>query len=55
MKRTFQELADCLYVEMDFPQGAFLMTGTCIVPPDDFTLQAHDVVRIDVMGRSVCR
>lgn len=48
MKRTFQELAECLYVEMDFPQGAFLMTGTCIVPPDDFTLQADDVVRIDV-------
>lgn len=48
MKRTFQELAGCLYSEMDFPQGAFLMTGTCIVPSDDFTLQADDVVRIDV-------
>lgn len=48
MKRTFEELAHYLYVEMDFPQGTFLMTGTSIVPPDDFTLQANDVVRIDV-------
>lgn len=48
MKRTFQELAEYLYREMEFPQGAFLMTGTCLVPPDDFTLQANDVVRIDV-------
>ena len=48
MKRTFQELGDCLYTEMAFPQGSFLMTGTCIVPPDEFTLQADDVVRIDV-------
>lgn len=48
MKRTFRELASCLYAEMNFPQGTFLMTGTCIVPPEEFTLQADDVVRIDV-------
>ena len=33
-----------------FPDGAFLLTGTGIVPPDSFTLQAGDVVRIEVPG-----
>lgn len=48
MKRGLQELADYLYAELDFPQGAFLMTGTGIVPPDEFTLQPGDQVRITV-------
>lgn len=48
MKRRFQELADYLFMEIDFPQGALLMTGTGIVPPDDFTLTSGDVVRITV-------
>ena len=48
MKRQLQELADYLFLELDFPQGAFLMTGTGIVPPDDFTLQPSDVVKISV-------
>jgi 2-dehydro-3-deoxy-D-arabinonate dehydratase len=48
MKRGLQELADYLFVELDFPQGAFLMTGTGIVPPDEFTLQPGDQVRISV-------
>jgi 2-dehydro-3-deoxy-D-arabinonate dehydratase len=46
MKRSLEELVDYLYKELDFPEGAFLMTGTGIVPPDTFTLQADDVVRI---------
>ena len=33
MKRTLPELAEYLYQEMDFPTGAYLMTGTCLVPP----------------------
>jgi 2-dehydro-3-deoxy-D-arabinonate dehydratase len=48
MKRTFEELVDYLFKELPFPNGAFLMTGTGIVPPDDFTLRAGDVVRIGV-------
>lgn len=48
MKRTLPELAEYLYMELDFPQGCFLMTGTGIVPPDEFTLQPGDVVRITV-------
>ncbi len=46
MKRRFEELVDYLFKEEDFPEGVFLMTGTGTVPPDTFTLQAGDVVRI---------
>lgn len=49
MKRRFQELADYLFLEIDFPQGVFLMTGsTGIGPPDDFTLKVGDVAKITV-------
>jgi len=48
MKRNFQELAEFLYREMSFPQGAFLMTGTGIVPTQDFTLLPGDLVRVTV-------
>ncbi|HTD41154.1 MAG TPA: fumarylacetoacetate hydrolase family protein, partial [Mucilaginibacter sp.] len=48
MKRTFPELAGYLYRECDFPDGSFLMTGTCLVPPNDFTLQENDVVSISI-------
>ena len=47
MKRTLPELVEFLTRELDFPQGVFLMTGTCLVP-DDFTLQAEDLVIIQV-------
>ena len=48
MKRTFQDLADYLFRELEFPHGVFLMTGTCLVPGNDFTLQPEDVVLIHV-------
>ena len=48
MKRTFPELAGYLYRECDFPDGSFLMTGTCLVPPNDFTLHENDVVSISI-------
>lgn len=48
MKRAFQELADCLYAELAFPNGAFLMTGTGIVPPETFTLQPGDLTTVEV-------
>jgi 2-dehydro-3-deoxy-D-arabinonate dehydratase len=50
MKRTFQELIDWLGKETGFPHGAILLTGTGVVPPDDFTLAAGDVVHIDIAG-----
>ena len=43
-----EELAEYLGKELAFPVGAFLMTGTGIVPEDDFTLKVGDVVGISV-------
>lgn len=48
MKRKPQELIDYLRRELDFPHGVHLMTGTGIVPPDDFSLLPGDVVRVTV-------
>ena len=48
MKRGLEELVAYLGRELDFPHGVFLMTGTGIVPPDDFTLRVGDVVRITI-------
>lgn len=48
MKRSLEELAECLTREMDFPHGVFLLTGTGIVPPEDFSMLAGDVVRIEI-------
>ncbi len=48
IKRKFTELAEFLFRDNTFPQGAFLMTGTGIVPPETFSLQKDDVVRIEV-------
>ena len=48
MKRSFEDLAAYLYRELDFPRGAFLMTGTGIVPHESFSLTAGDSVRVEV-------
>jgi 2-dehydro-3-deoxy-D-arabinonate dehydratase len=50
MKRTFAELIEWLGRETSFPDGAMLLTGTGIVPADDFTLALGDVVHIDIAG-----
>ena len=50
MKRSLEELVSWLYRETSFPKGAVLLTGTGVVPPDDFTLAVGDVVTIDVTG-----
>jgi 2-dehydro-3-deoxy-D-arabinonate dehydratase len=50
MKRTFEDLVDWLGRDNSFPDGVVLLTGTGIVPPDDFTLSAGDTVHIDVTG-----
>ncbi len=50
MKRKLSELASWLTRELSFPDGVMLMTGTCIVPPDDFTLQSGDQVSIHIEG-----
>jgi 2-dehydro-3-deoxy-D-arabinonate dehydratase len=50
MKRQFEELATYLFRDNEFPNGAFLLTGTGIVPPNDFTLQPGDEIRIEIEG-----
>lgn len=48
MKRKFAELAEYLYRENIFEHGCFLMTGTGIIPPNEFTLHSGDVVEIGI-------
>jgi 2-dehydro-3-deoxy-D-arabinonate dehydratase len=48
INRDLTELAAFLGRYNDFPYGAVLMTGTGIVPPDDYTLQEGDEVLIQV-------
>ncbi|MDB4813740.1 fumarylacetoacetate hydrolase family protein, partial [bacterium] len=53
LKRTLEELVEALYRELDFPNGAMLMTGTGVVPGTDFTLTSGDVVKIEIQGLGV--
>ena len=48
MKRAHTELVEFLFREYSFPHGCCLMTGTCIVPGNDFTLQSNDQVSITI-------
>jgi len=48
MKREPKELVEYLYRASSFPEGCFLLTGTGIVPPDSFTLQPGDEIRITI-------
>ena len=50
LKRSFDELAGYLCRSQTFAHGAILLTGTGVVPPDDFTLAAGDLIRIDISG-----
>lgn len=53
IKRPLEELAAYLYRECQFMYGSYLMTGTCLVPPANFTLVPGDEVyiTIDSIGR----
>lgn len=48
--RGWDELIGWLIRENDIPDGAFLLTGTGVVPPDDFTLEEGDSVSIEITG-----
>jgi 2-dehydro-3-deoxy-D-arabinonate dehydratase len=48
LKRKPTELVEFLYRESSFPDGSFLMTGTGIVPPNEFTLLSGDVIAITI-------
>ena len=53
LKREPRELVKFLFRDNSFPQGAFLMTGTGIVPEDDFSLASGDTIRIRIDGVGV--
>lgn len=48
LKRTPEEVVGYLFRDNSFPSGCYLLTGTGIVPPDAFTLQADDRIRITI-------
>ncbi len=48
IKRNFSDLVSYLYQECSFPQGSLLMTGTGIVPTNEFTLRHGDEIRISI-------
>lgn len=55
MRRSFDELVDWLLRENPVPPGSVLLTGTGIVPPSEFTLEAGHVVEIHVPGIGTLR
>lgn len=50
LKRDPKELAEFLFRDSSYPQGVFLLTGTGVVPDDNFTLASGDVIRISITG-----
>ena len=50
IKRSFESLAEFLFRSQTFRHGAVLLTGTGVVPANEFTLAAGDVVRINISG-----
>jgi 2-dehydro-3-deoxy-D-arabinonate dehydratase len=50
MARTFDDLIGWVARDNQYPDGLFLMTGTGIVPPDNFSLVAGDIVEITIDG-----
>ena len=55
MKRSFAELIGWLGRDNSFVEGVILLTGTGIVPPDDFSLLPGDAVRITIDGIGTLR
>jgi 2-dehydro-3-deoxy-D-arabinonate dehydratase len=48
MRRTFEDLVAWLLRDNPVPPGSVLLTGTGLVPPDDFTLAPGSRVEIEV-------
>jgi 2-dehydro-3-deoxy-D-arabinonate dehydratase len=55
IKRSFTELVEFLFRSQRFQKGAVLLTGTGVVPPDDFTLAEGDLVEIEISGIGTLR
>jgi 2-dehydro-3-deoxy-D-arabinonate dehydratase len=50
IKRDLKTLVEYLYRETSFPDGCVLLTGTGVIPPDEFTLQVGDETSISIDG-----
>jgi 2-dehydro-3-deoxy-D-arabinonate dehydratase len=50
IKRPLEELVGYLFRNQVFPEGVILLTGTGIVPPNEFSLERGDVIRIEIDG-----
>ena len=50
IKRTFTELVEYLFRSQAFHQGVVLLTGTGVVPDDNFSLQPRDKITINITG-----
>ncbi len=55
IKRGFEELSEFLFRSQRFPHGAVLLTGTGVIPPDDFTLRPEDMIEIAISGIGLLR
>jgi 2-dehydro-3-deoxy-D-arabinonate dehydratase len=50
MRRSYEELVECLFTDLSHPYGVVLLTGTGIVPPDQITLEDGDNVQVSIEG-----
>ena len=50
MEGDIRELVDYLFRSQNVPNGAVLLTGAGVVPPEEFTLAARHSVRITISG-----
>ena len=55
IRRSFRSLVEYLFRSQRFPNGAVLLTGTGIVPPDTFSLQEHDDIEIEIPPIGILR
>jgi 2-dehydro-3-deoxy-D-arabinonate dehydratase len=55
MRRSFEELVEWLLRDNPVPAGSVLLTGTGLVPPDEFTLEPGQVVEITIPGIGTLR
>jgi len=50
MRRSYADLVEWLLIDNPVPPGSVMLTGTGLVPPDNFTLLPGHVVEIHVPG-----
>ncbi|MFB5662312.1 fumarylacetoacetate hydrolase family protein [Alteribacillus sp. HJP-4] len=55
LKRKLEELVEYLVKDNDVFDGMILLTGTCVVPPNEFTLQDGDQIEIEIPGIGILR